>query len=793
MASAVRTRQRSGADTKLVEFLGSGQELILSELPTLRGLLRYGLHLQEMKLLVEDRDKRNYGAEEMMGDVMASLVKQWQRANAQFRPPVTISDRAIIMRLLNAWRKVSDIARKRLTNKKDVEKVSEKLDRLFDITRCRCPVMTCDQTGECNGCAVRAHVKCVCPRDQKLPEIELAFLKAQREKVGEISAYQMGPHDVKETARQRKTLKRKEVDKEREERQLKKQREESKQDLQLIDDEIKDDTTVEEDETEEAGPSSVSEHEIPPSTSSRNNMRIDNIALASIRYGVSATATAAIATAALQDARVITTEDTSRVIDRSKVARAKSRMMKETQLETATSENDILCVFFDGRQDQTKVMVKPTDSNKLHPSVVKEEHYSVTREPGGEYLCHFSPEASPNIKHAEQVANELVEWLETHGVGRTLIAIGGDSTNTNTGWRGGVIQHVEKKLGRKLSWIICWLHLNELPLRHLITALDGQTSSDRTFTGPLGKLLPHVTKLPVRERFDAIPVNGELVALSPDVVKDLSTDQMYGYRMVEAISSGQLPTDLAHLGIGPIVHSRWLTTANRFLRLYVSECTLTAKEESSLKHIVTFIVQVYYPCWFLAKVKHSWLEGPRHLLTQLRLIRQQPEVVQDAVMQTVRSAAWHSHSECVLQTMLASQDREERAFAVKKILELRGESQVGDLTCRVRRLPKLNVDATSLSDLIEWDEAHEPVVTCRIVSEDLQKVTETPLQVPYLPVHTQSVERCVKLVTTAASSVYGHERRDGFIRAKMAHREMIPVFATKRDMVASITSGRSKR
>ena len=375
MASAVRTRQRSGADTKLVEFLGSGQELILSELPTLRGLLRYGLHLQEMKLLVEDRDKRNYGAEEMMGDVMASLVKQWQRANAQFRPPVTISDRAIIMRLLNAWRKVSDIARKRLTNKKDVEKVSEKLDRLFDITRCRCPVMTCDQTGECNGCAVRAHVKCVCPRDQKLPEIELAFLKAQREKVGEISAYQMGPHDVKETARQRKTLKRKEVDKEREERQLKKQREESKQDLQLIDDEIKDDTTVEEDETEEAGPSSVSEHEIPPSTSSRNNMRIDNIALASIRYGVSATATAAIATAALQDARVITTEDTSRVIDRSKVARAKSRMMKETQLETATSENDIPCVFFDGRQDQTKVMVKPTDSNKLHPSVVKEEHF----------------------------------------------------------------------------------------------------------------------------------------------------------------------------------------------------------------------------------------------------------------------------------------------------------------------------------------------------------------------------------------------------------------------------------
>ena len=174
-------------------------------------------------------------------------------------------------------------------------------------------------------------------------------------------------------------------------------------------------------------------------------------------------------------------------------------------------------------------MAKRKDGNRLYPSVMKEEHYSVTREPGGEYLCHFSPETSSNIKHAEQVANELVEWLETHGVGHTLIAIVGDSTNTNTGCYGGVIQHVEKKLGRKLSWIICWLHLNELLLRHLITALDGKTSSDQTFTGPLGKLLPHVTTLPVRVKSDTIPVNGELVALSPDIIKDLSPDQMYGY------------------------------------------------------------------------------------------------------------------------------------------------------------------------------------------------------------------------------------------------------------------------
>ena len=94
MASAVRTRQHSGTDTKMSDFLGPGQELIPSELPTLRALLRYGLQLQEMKLLVEDTDRRNYGAEEIVSDVMSCLVAQWHQANVQFRPSVTISDRS---------------------------------------------------------------------------------------------------------------------------------------------------------------------------------------------------------------------------------------------------------------------------------------------------------------------------------------------------------------------------------------------------------------------------------------------------------------------------------------------------------------------------------------------------------------------------------------------------------------------------------------------------------------------------------------------------------------------------
>ena len=54
---------------------------------------------------------------------------------------------------------------------------------------------------------------------------------------------------------------------------------------------------------------------------------------------------------------------------------------------------------------------------------------------------------------------------------------------------------MESKIGRKLNWLICCLHTNELPLRHLIVGLDGPTLSDNKWSGDLGKILDHVTEL----------------------------------------------------------------------------------------------------------------------------------------------------------------------------------------------------------------------------------------------------------------------------------------------------------
>ena len=96
------------------------------------------------------------------------------------------------------------------------------------------------------------------------------------------------------------------------------------------------------------------------------------------------------------------------------------------------------------------------------------------------------------------------------------------------------------------------MHTNELPLRHLIILLDGPTSSDNTFSGPLGKTLQNVENLEYNPKFNAIVLGPGLPELSQDVIDDLSTDQQYGYNMVQSIRSGTVPRHIFLLAIGTI-------------------------------------------------------------------------------------------------------------------------------------------------------------------------------------------------------------------------------------------------
>ncbi|XP_065670747.1 uncharacterized protein LOC136089067 [Hydra vulgaris] len=421
-------------------------------------------------------------------------------------------------------------------------------------------------------------------------------------------------------------------------------------------------------------------------------MKIQNTAIAAIRYEVSNTAAAAIASGFLKDlveAKIVPESAIYLLLDKNKVHRAKDKVMSECQNigENRFECEDISCILFDGRSDKTNVLTSNDETKKFYPSIQKEDHYTLTDE-YGKYLHHLTKEEilkKSKIKSAEHNANKIFQWCNLHGVKDSLKFIGCDNTATNTGHIGGVIHCLETRLERKLGWLICSLHTNELCIRHLIEELDGKTTSKTGFSGPIGKLLTKITEMERNYSFKPISIGPGLIELHEEIVEELSSDQNYAYKICQTVINGTLTEDLANQKPDTLVHSRWLNTGSSLLLLWVCKHGLEGDNLKNLVLIVKFLVTVYFPMWFQIKVKHNWIEGPQHILNQLTLIKLQDENVPMIIEKYVRSSAWNSHSEILLQTLLCSKNKIEREFAVNKILEIRKNLEMGNLASRTYR------------------------------------------------------------------------------------------------------------
>ncbi|KAK1886299.1 3-deoxy-D-manno-octulosonic acid kinase [Dissostichus eleginoides] len=223
------------------------------------------------------------------------------------------------------------------------ERFSVKLDKLFDILTCKCQITSCEGGG-CDGCVIQAHINCSCSREKRIPLKDLAYTKGQKEKVGSKGSHQIGGPDLQEHKRQA----------------------DGDEDLEL--------ESVAEDEF-------VPEVELFPETEpepAASTKVQKNYALASVRYGIGLRPTAAIATAALIDAGIITEDNTSKVIDKNKVKRAQEKLMRELgeEFEEKCREmGGISCILFDGRIDLANVMMEAEGSDQSFPAKIREHYY----------------------------------------------------------------------------------------------------------------------------------------------------------------------------------------------------------------------------------------------------------------------------------------------------------------------------------------------------------------------------------------------------------------------------------
>lgn len=195
--------------------------------------------------------------------------------------------------------------------------------------------------------------------------------------------------------------------------------------------------------------------------------------------------------------------------------------------------------------------------------------------------------------------------------------------------------------------------------------------------------------------------------------------------------------------------------------------------------ITLFIVSNYGPNWFGIKSKPACTDGPQHIYQAIQRIKCLPAEVTNIVKPFMSRNAYFAHPEHVLLAMLCDICKKKREKAVHRILNIREYQQCSQI--RRFTVPQINFDAQEWDDIINWDSVQvtEPPLTIQLTNEDLLKIKDVPLAFTY-PNHTQAVERCIKLVSDASQSVYGFDSRDGFIRARVESRCLMPGLDTKK-------------
>src|SRR6218665_1818757 len=202
--------------------------------------------------------------------------------------------------------------------------------------------------------------------------------------------------------------------------------------------------------------------------------------------------------------------------------------------------------------------------NKYHRETLTEEHISIFSEPGSSYFSHTTPQSGSS----KDITESLVASLkELNAKTQNIKVLGCDGTNVNTGHTAGFIRRLEESFEHPVQWLVCLPHANDLPLRHLFEALDGATTGPHGFPESIGKRLVMCSEQPVSS-FEPVQLTEQLSNVDP---KELSTDQRYLMEICNSIRIGECGVDLAMRNPGCLNHSRWLTTANRILLLYVSD------------------------------------------------------------------------------------------------------------------------------------------------------------------------------------------------------------------------------
>lgn len=734
-----------------------------SQLPTNRDVYQHFLHVRN-ELNVRCGDLRQK-IRTLSSLVMQDILKVWERSNTVLWEPKKdvnsnpasgsepgslvwersniIAERTILQKIEKLHTDAIKLQRWGSRRGRIFEIINARFNELFDILHCRCDL----SDAPCRSC----------PPDKKVPKLEVSFIKDQRTK---RKMFLSGYVDKAGTSK----LLEKQCKKILEAKREIQGQEKCGADTSACATSSPDPDSLE-DQSSSSEPGASSESlDTDDERSERNYRQLPNYSRMCDRYGVTDRAAAALLNAALMDYGIVNGDKTKDLVDRNKIRRQRELWGKKEA--NSYEMQDVLGVFYDGREDMTL---------QKNGKTKKELHDVIVTEPGCKYMDHITPTSGK----APHIAEGLLDVLDEYEIEPQVV--GCDGTAVNTGHIGGVNRRLENALERPLQQVVCGIHANELPLRHVFQDADGKSSGPSSFKGAIGRELEKdLCSLPLAD-FETVP--GMVQEIPVEVQKHMSRDQKYLYRMSMAVQQGKasFPQDLLTKQPGPLHQARWLTLANRILRLYVSEHTPSLE----LKRLVFFVLNQYAPGWFRFKTHWKITDGAPNFMYLILLSRRLPDIDRQITQTVLQRNAYWAHSENILIAMLADEHEDTRKMAVQTILRCRLSSMHSPKQVRQFLVPKVNFESEAYHQLIDWRNTvvTEPPLSFSISSAELEQVVSKPLEVPDIPCHSQGVERWVSEVTRASGKVSGHERRHRMILTRTRSVKELPETDTKRSFV----------
>lgn len=341
---------------------GRASELPITQLPTIGNVMQFYMSRKS-------EHSKTTPASKIVNEVAKNVIDVWIKAGI---PTITL--RSTGHKLENLHQELRSLMKKKGKIKETgIKELRVNSSKLFDISACKCSDFDA----------------CCCEREKRIPTDEREFITDQR------GARRMviGTIDRKTTSRIRK----------RKEREYKREKYyKSQSTVSSIEDPPDNNSsceTVDLDSTTSDHSSGDVYMQSEGETSSRNIKSLPTLSRECDRYGVSNTVGAAIATAVLVDYGLVTDDDKSLAIDRSKLWRER-QLFQETLSERTGEKCEPTALYFDGRKDVTICL--PSVNHKCQ---IMEEHVCLLQEPGSVYLGHISPSSGSSASIFEAMCD----------------------------------------------------------------------------------------------------------------------------------------------------------------------------------------------------------------------------------------------------------------------------------------------------------------------------------------------------------------------------------------------------